>query len=116
MAKGKKKTPMRKCKIKKGDIVMVITGEDKGKTGKVIEVISKESRIRVEGVNIVKRAVRKSQQYPQGGFVEFPAPIHISNVKLVCPKCGKTTRPKYKIINEKKVRVCRKCEEIIDKV
>lgn len=108
---------LKKAKIKKGDTVIVITGDDKGKQGKVLNVDYKTARVTVEGVNIVKKTLRRTQSNPQGGIIEIEAPIHISNVMIVCPNCNKQTRVKYKILeNGKKVRVCKKCNNYIDKV
>lgn len=82
-------------RIKKGDMVVVVAGDDRGKTGKVLHVFhhgKKKGRVIVEGVNFVKRAERRSQKNPQGGLVEREAPIHLSNVMLRCPKTGEPTR------------------------
>ena len=81
-----------KMNIRKGDKVQVITGKDKGKQGVVLRGLPKEERVLVEGVNMVKKAMRPTQQNPQGGIVTKEAPIHVSNVMLVCPTCGKPTR------------------------
>ncbi|KLO23854.1 50S ribosomal protein L24 [Marinitoga sp. 1155] len=104
-------------KIKKGDLVKVISGKDKGKEGKILRVIPKLNRVIVENVNIVKKHQRPTQQLREGGIIEQPSPIHISKVMIVCPSCGKPTRVGYRFLEEgKKVRICRKCNEIIDKV
>lgn len=102
-----------KFKIKKDDSVEVLTGKDKGKRGNVVRVLRKQNRVIVSGVNIVKKALRPRSQQEQGGIVEIEAPIHISNVGLVCKKCGKAVRVGYKIDGSKKVRVCRKCGEAL---
>lgn len=81
-----------KLKIKKGDLVKVIAGDDKGKTGRVLKVFPDKMRVLVEGVNIVKKHVRPSPQYPQGGIIEMEAPIHISNVMVIDPETGEPTR------------------------
>lgn len=97
-------------KIKKGDTVMVITGKDKGKKGKVLSVNRKKQRIVVEGVNILKKHVRPTQKNPKGGIITQEGGIHISNVKLICPSCGQPTRVGFKIKDEGvKVRMCKKC-------
>ncbi len=102
-------------KIKKGDNVIIIAGKDKGKSGKVLEVRPKESRIIVEGVNIVKKATRPKPPAKEGGIVSIPAPIHISNAMLLCVHCKMKTRVNFSLNKEgKKVRVCKKCKEIID--
>jgi len=104
-----------KCHVKKDDKVKILAGKDKDKIGKVLKVIEKKERVLVENVNIVKRHTRPSAQNRQGGIVEGEAPLHWSNVMLVCNKCIKPTRVKTKILEDgKKVRVCKKCDEIID--
>ena len=98
-----------KMNIRKGDKVQVITGKDKGKQGVVLRGLPKEERVLVEGVNMVKKAMRPTQQNPQGGIVTKEAPIHVSNVMLVCPKCNAATRVAIKREDGKKVRICKKC-------
>ena len=98
-----------KMNIRKGDKVEVITGKDKGKQGVVLRGIPQNQRVLVEGVNMVKKAMRSTQQNPQGGIVTKEAPIHVSNVMLICPSCGKPTRVSNKRVDGKKVRVCKKC-------
>ena len=83
---------MAKLHIKKGDIVSVLAGDDKGKTGRVLSVQVKKNRAIVEGVNIVSKSTKPSAKYPQGGIVKIEAPVHISNLNLVAPKSGKPTR------------------------
>ena len=95
--------------IRKGDKVEVNTGKDKGKQGVVLRGIPQNQRVLVEGVNMVKKAMRPTQQNPQGGIVTKEAPIHVSNVMLICPSCGKPTRVSNKRVDGKKVRVCKKC-------
>ncbi len=104
-----------KSKIKKNDKVKVIAGKDKGKIGKVIDVYPDKHRILIENVNIVKRHTRPSSKNKQGGIVEGEAAIHWSNVMLVCNKCMTPVRTKmYQLEDGKRVRICRKCNEIID--
>lgn len=103
------------AKIKKGDLVEVISGKDKGKRGKVLRVIPKEMKVIVEGVNIVKRHQRPNPRMREGGIVEREAPIYASKVMLVCPNCSQRTRVGFKVVEGKKVRYCKKCGEIIDK-
>ncbi len=103
--------------VKKNDTVKVIAGNYKGKIGKVLKVFREEERVLVEGVNIVKKHVRKSPRYPQGGIIEMEAPIHVSNVMLICPKCGQATRVGHaKLVSaddkKSKMRVCKKCGEM----
>jgi len=102
-------------KIKKGDNVIVISGKDKGKKGKVMEAFPGDRSIIVERVNVVKKHMKPNRQF-QGGIIEKPMPILTHKVMLVCPKCNEPVRTKKKIIDDKTVRVCRKCEEIVDKV
>lgn len=94
--------------IKKGDKVVVITGKDKGKVGTVIEAQPKNDRVVVEGVNFVKKHTKASQEAPQGGVVEFEAPIHVSNVALQDPETGKPTRVGFEVKDGKKVRISKK--------
>ena len=101
------------AKIKKGDKVIVLTGRDKGKTGEVTQVLPKEERVVVSGVNVVKRHQRATQTAP-GGIVEKNASIHVSNVALVDPKSGEATRVGFKVEDGKKVRVAKKSGEVID--
>jgi len=101
-------------RIKKEDTVQVMTGKDKGKTGKVIKVFPTKDQLIVENVNLVKKAVKKSEQYPQGGFVEIEKPLHVSNVMLLDPKTNKPTRFGVKILKDgKKVRISKKSGEVI---
>ena len=105
-----------KCRIKKDDKVKVIAGKDKGKIGKVLKVIRKKNRLLVENVNMVKRHAKPSAQNRQGGIIEGEAPIHWSNLMLMCSKCMSPTRIKIQLLDDgKKVRACSKCDEIIDK-
>ena len=102
-----------KSKIRKGDTVEVLAGKDKGKRGEVVSVNLKKEAVIVSGVNIVKKAMKKRSQQDQGGIAEVEAPLNISNVGIVCKKCGKPVRIGYKIDGDKKVRVCRKCGDIL---
>ncbi len=102
-------------RIKKDDNVVVIAGKEKGKKGRVLAVIPKKQRVIVEKVNIIKRHMRPSQKYTQGGIIEKEGPIHISNVMLICPRCDTPTRIGNKILEDgRKLRVCKKCKEVID--
>jgi len=100
--------------VEKGDKVRVISGKDKGKTGVILAAYPKESRVLVEGVNIVKKHVKPNQLNPQGGIVSQEAAIHVSNVMLIDPKSGETTRVGFKIEDGKKVRVAKKSGVVID--
>ena len=93
------------ARIKKGDVVVVITGGDKGKTGKVLEIINKENKVLVEGINRVWKHVKPNQRNPQGGRLQKEAAIHISNVQVVDPSTGKGTRVKFETKDGKKSRV-----------
>ena len=105
---------MNKLKIKKNDTVVVLTGEDKGKTGKVLKVIVDKQRAIVEGVNMVSKSAKPSAKNPQGGFVKQEASIHISNISLIDPKSGKATRVAIqKNAEGKKVRIAKKSGEEI---
>jgi len=102
-------------KIKKGDNVVVIAGNYKGKKGKVLKVFPKEKRALVEGVNIIKKHSRPSQQNPQGGILEKEAPVHISNLMIIGPD-GKPTRVGKKVLEDgKSVRICKRTGEMIDR-
>ncbi|HPA15880.1 MAG TPA: 50S ribosomal protein L24 [Desulfobacterales bacterium] len=101
--------------LKKDDKVKIITGKDRGKIGKVIKVVKKSNRVLVENINIIKRHSKPSGKSRQGGIIEKEAPIHFSNVMLMCNKCMKPVRIKMKDLEDgKKVRVCRKCGELIE--
>ena len=105
---------MIKLHIKKGDTVIVLAGEDKGKTGKVLKVEREKMRAIVEGVNIVTKSAKPSAKNPQGGFIKVEAPIHISNLSLVDPKSGEATRIAIKVKEDgTKVRIAKKSGEEI---
>ena len=101
---------MPKMNVKKGDQVEVLSGKGKGARGEVLRALPSEGKVVVEGVAIVKRHTKPNQLNQQGGIVEKPAAIDVSNVALVCPSCGKATRVGHEVNAEgKKVRVCKKC-------
>lgn len=100
-------------KIKKGDTVLVICGKDRGRKGKVIKALPKKEKVIVEGINLVKKHQRPRRSGEKGEIVQKPAPIHVSNLKLICPKCKKPTRVGYKKMGEKKYRFCKKCKSEI---
>jgi large subunit ribosomal protein L24 len=103
------------CHIKVDDKVKILVGKDRGKIGKVLKLNKKKNRILVENINIIKRHQRPSAQHRQGGIIETESPIHLSNVMLMCNKCVSPIRIKMKRLEDgKKMRVCRKCNEIID--
>ena len=103
--------------IRKNDNVVVTTGKDRGKRGRVLRVVPDKNRLVVEGVNMIKRHTKANpQRQIKGGLVEREAPLHASNVQLVCPECGKPTRLGRKLLGDgRKVRICRKCQEVVDK-
>ena len=103
-------------KIKKGDTVLIISGKDKGKKGKVIKCFPKERKITVEGVNLMKKHIKPKRSGEKGQIIQMPAPFDVSNAKLICPHCSKPTRIGYKIEGKKKYRVCKKCSQPIEQI
>jgi large subunit ribosomal protein L24 len=101
-------------KIKKKDLVKVIKGKNIGKSGTVLEVDREKGSILIEGVNMVKKTMRKSKKDPQGGIKEIEAFIDVSKVMLICPKCKAAVRVGIKVENGEKKRFCKKCKGIID--
>lgn len=97
-------------RIKKGDTVKILTGKDKGKSGKVIKVSLKDGKVTVEGLNLYKKHVRPKRQGEKGEIVQVVRPINVSNVTLVCPHCNKATRVGHRYENDTKTRYCKKCE------
>ncbi|MCD6232384.1 50S ribosomal protein L24 [Candidatus Aerophobetes bacterium] len=103
------------AKIKVGDEVIVLSGKDKGKRGKVIERIPAEGKVVVEGVNIVTRHIRPTRRGQESGIVKKEAPLFQSKVMLICPRCGKKTRVGMRILKTgEKLRYCKKCKEVVD--
>lgn len=103
-------------RLVKGDMVLVVTGNDAGKTGKVLKVFSDKDRVVVEGVNFIKRHTRPSQKNPQGGIQEREAAINASNAMLYCTKCGRGIRVRHQELSDgTKVRACAHCSEVIEK-
>ncbi len=105
--------------IKKNDKVKILAGKDKGKTGKVLQVMPKANRVSVEGLNLLIKHLRPRREGEKGQRIEFPAFINASNLAVVCPQCGRATRIAHKITkiegkSSQKVRVCKKCQEIIE--
>lgn len=109
MAATKHKVQPSKIHVKKGDFVMVISGKDAGKKGKIIGVILKKGRVIVEKANMIKRHTKPSQAMPQGGIVSKEAPMASSNVMLYCQECNSVTRVSVKVTETGKVRVCKNC-------
>ncbi|MBE7076018.1 MAG: 50S ribosomal protein L24 [Clostridiales bacterium] len=101
--------------VKKGDTVLVITGKDKGKTGKVLEVFPKDNKVLVDGINIVTKHKKARSQQEKSEIIKKTAPIEVSNVMVVCSTCGKATRVAHKEIEGKNARVCKKCSASLDK-
>ncbi len=106
---------MPKMHVKKGDKVQVISGKDKGKQGEILQALPKQNRVIVEGINVVKKHAKPSQDNPQGGILNVEAPIHASNVMAIDPKSGEPTRVGYKEEDGKKVRIAKKSGEALDK-
>lgn len=115
-------------KIKKGDKVKILTGKDKNKTGKVLQVFISRNKASIEGLNLLIKHMRPRKQGEKGQRIEFPAPMDLSNLMLICPKCNKPTKVGYKYLDvvvgtsasaeqkkrKRKVRVCKKCKQVID--
>lgn len=98
-------------KLKKGDNVKVLSGNYKGMTGEVLEVLSKADKVIVKGVNIRTKATKPKKAGDEGGLIKSEYPVHSSIVAVVCPKCGKAVRVGYKVVDGKKTRVCKNCGE-----
>ena len=102
-------------KIRKNDTVLVIAGKDKGKKGKVRFAYPKDERLLVDGINFIKKHTRATKAVRQAGIIEREAPIHVSNLMLLCSRCNRPTRVGFKILGDgRRVRVCRSCGEVID--
>ena len=95
--------------IRKDDKVVVLSGKDKGKEGKVLTAMPKEGKVIVEGVNVASKHQKPRKQGEEGGIIKMPTPIYACKVMVVCPKCGKPTRVAHKLENGKSVRICKKC-------
>ena len=106
---------MAKLFVKAGDAVVVVAGKEKGKQAKVLEVSPKDNKVLVEGVNVVTKHQKQKSQEDKGGIIKKNAPIDASNVMVVCPECGKATRVSHKVVDGKKVRICKKCGASLDK-
>jgi len=96
-------------KIKKGDTIKMLVGKDAGKTGKVMRVLTGEKKVAIEGLNMIKKHTRPKREGEKGQRIEIPRAVDVSKVILICPKCGKATRIGYKMLNDNKFRVCKKC-------
>ncbi len=107
---------MKKLSVRRGDKVLVLSGKDKGKKGKVIATYPRLGKVKVEGVNIIKKHAKPTRKLPQGGIREMEAAFPASKVMVVCPGCGKPSRVGKKILPDgRRVRVCRKCDETLEK-
>jgi large subunit ribosomal protein L24 len=100
-------------KIKKGDTVIVTSGKDKDRQGKVEKVYRKSEKVLIQGINLYKRHIKKNEKMPQGGIISVPRPLSVAKVMLICPVCKKPTRIGYRIEKNKKIRICRKCQSKI---
>jgi len=100
-------------KIRKNDQVLVISGKDRGRKSKIIKVFPKEGKVVIDGVNLRKKHVKPKKSGEKGQIVETPAPLNVSDLKLICPKCGKPTRVGYKVEGKRKYRICKKCGQEI---
>jgi len=100
-------------KVKKGDTILITAGKDRGRTGKILKSLLREGFVLVEGINLKKKHVKAKKQGEKGQVISVPSPLNVSNVKVICPKCGKATKIAYKEEKGKKHRVCKKCKSII---
>lgn len=101
--------------IKKGDTVLIAKGKDRGKTGKVVKIVTPD-KLLVEGLNQYKKHIKPSKKYPQGGIIDTPLPLQVSNVMIICPTCNKAVRVRSLDSGKEKRRVCAKCNEVLDEV
>ena len=101
-------------KVKKNDTVLVLTGKDNGKTGKVLRALPGDNRVVVDGVNVQKKHKKARSAQDTSGIIEQAGPIDASNVLVICPVCGKATRVSYAVVDGKKVRICKKCKMSLD--
>jgi len=100
-------------KIRKDDIVLIISGKDKGRKGKIIEALPKEAKVIIENINLRKKHIKPRKSGEKGQIVELPGPLSVSNVKIICPRCSKAARVGYKLEGKKKFRICKKCNQEI---
>ena len=107
---------LTKLHVKKGDTVVVLSGKDKGKQGKIISAMPKKGMVVVEGANKVKRHTKPNMKAPQGGILDKEMPLNSCKVMLICPACNKPTRIGHKLVDGKNARVCKKCGEVVDQV
>jgi len=101
--------------VKKNDTVLVIAGREKGKKGRVLSVYPSKGKLLIEKINMIRKHMKPTRKYAQGGIIEKEAPLHISNIMLICPKCNKPTRISNTHLQEgRRVRMCKKCREVMD--
>ncbi len=100
-------------RVKKNDTVLIISGKYRGRKGKILKAFPKKDKVLIEGVNLRKKHQKPKKTGDKGEIIEVPAPIHISNVKIICPKCKKATRIGYRIEGGEKYRICKKCDKTI---
>ncbi len=100
-------------RVKKNDTVLIISGKYRGRKGKILKAFPKKDKVLIEGVNLRKKHQKPKKTGDKGEIIEIPAPIHISNVKIICPKCKKATRIGYRIEGGEKYRICKKCDKTI---
>jgi large subunit ribosomal protein L24 len=111
----KTKAKLIKPHVRKGDFVIILAGDDKGKKGKVLKVQPQTGTLVVEGINVVKKTTRPTQKMPQGGSLEIELPVSLAKVMLFCPNCKKPARTSSEETANGRVRICKKCQEVIDK-
>lgn len=104
---------MKVLKLKRKDVVMMMTGRDKGKSGEITRVLPAADQVIVEGIGVVKRHTKPSNKNPRGGILDITKPVSVSKVALICPACKKPTRIGYQINNGHKERICRKCKAVV---
>lgn len=105
---------MKTLRLKKGDTVKVINGKDSGKSAVLENVFHAQKKVVVKGINMFKKHVKPSRKYPSGGIIDINKAMDISNVMLLCPNCGKTTRVEYSMEKDSKIRVCKKCQKSVE--
>jgi len=101
-------------KVKKGDKVLITQGKDRGKSGTILRASPKEGKLIVEGLNLITRHVKPRKAGEKGQKIKTPSPLHVSNIKIICPKCKKASRIGYLVDKSKKSRICKKCQTILD--
>ncbi len=97
-------------KIKKNDIVKIMTGKDKGKTGKILNILLKENKVLIEGLNLYKKNIKPKKQGEKGQIISMPRPINVSNIMIMCSSCGNSARVGFRFENKNKIRYCKKCK------